>query len=72
MNVLHPATTGHFVNAQCCCHRGIQAGGDATQWDPNQMITVATGEQRKALALGTGHQDQRPLQVHVKQCRIPF
>ena len=72
MDVLHPTSTRHFVDAECRCHRGVQAGGDATQRNPHQVVTVAPGEQGESLTFGTGHQNERPLQIHIEQCRITF
>ena len=70
MDVFHPASTGHFIDAECRGHRGIQAGCHATQWNPDEVITVAPGHQRQSLAFGTGHQNKRSIQVHIQQRRV--
>ena len=72
MDVLHPVAPCHLVDAQRCRHRGIEAGGDATQGDAHKLITVTARHQGEALILGTRHQNQWSIQVDIREGHIPF
>ena len=64
---LHPAPPRHLIEQQRRCHRGIEAGGGAPQRNAHQLIAIAAGEHRKAIALRTGDDHQGPLQIGLFQ-----
>ena len=63
LKALHPAASRHLIQTESRRHGSVQAWGDSTQRNTDQLITVAPGEHRQPLPLGSRDHHERAFEI---------